>query len=174
MKLFRSIRAVASLAILGGAVLGSSSSSTFGADEVKPPIQTKAAEKPAGEKTDRERIIGTWIVARLGGGSLPERKPAEGDSITLTIENEQFKAIVINDGNTQEVVGSFSLVAEETPKLLDAVVQNGDKAMSVYALYELEEKVLKIRFNAATGERPADFKTPVEGGMTLIFHRKIK
>jgi len=129
------------------------------------------ADKPEPTKTDRELIAGTWLLARIGSLGV-EKKPTEGDSITLTVENETFKAIVVRDGDTLDVVGSYSLVDKETPKLLDLVVQNGDKAMSVYCLYELEKNVFKIRFNAATGERPPDLKTEVEGGMTLIFHRK--
>jgi len=141
-------------------------SATHAADPAKP-----EAEKPEPTKTDRELIAGTWLLARIGSLGV-EKKPTEGDSITLTVENETFKAIVVRDGDTLDVVGSYSLVDKETPKLLDLVVQNGDKAMSVYCLYELEKNVFKIRFNAATGERPPDLKTEVEGGMTLIFHRK--
>ena len=110
-------------------------------------------------------------LARVGSGA-EEKKPAEGDSITLTVENETFKAVVVRDGDTLDVVGSYSVVDNETPKLLDLVVQNGDNAMSVYCLYDIEKNVFRIRFNAATGERPPDFKAQVEGGMTLIFHRK--
>jgi uncharacterized protein (TIGR03067 family) len=149
-----------------GLVAPFASPATHAADPVKP-----EAEKPEPTKTDRELIAGTWLLARIGSLGV-EKKPTEGDSITLTVENETFKAIVVRDGDTLDVVGSYSLVDKETPKLLDLVVQNGDKAMSVYCLYELEKNVFKIRFNAATGERPPDFKTEVEGGMTLIFHRK--
>jgi len=141
------------------------------ADPAKTSSETTQSEKPEPTKTDRELIAGTWLLARIGSLGV-EKKPTEGDSITLTVENETFKAIVVRDGDTLDVVGSYSLVDKETPKLLDLVVQNGDKAMSVYCLYELEKNVFKIRFNAATGERPPDLKTEVEGGMTLIFHRK--
>jgi len=133
--------------------------------------QQPEPEKPEPVKTDRELITGTWLLARIGSGGT-EKKPTEGDSITLTVENETYKAIVVRDGDTLDVVGSYSLVEKETPKLLDLVVQNGDKAMSVYCLYELEKNVFKVRFNAATGERLPDFTSPVEGAMTLIFHRK--
>jgi uncharacterized protein (TIGR03067 family) len=149
-----------------GIVAPCASPSTRAADPAK-----AESEKPEPTKTDRELIAGTWLLARIGSLGV-EKKPTEGDSITLTVENETFKAIVVRDGDTLDVVGSYSLVDKETPKLLDLVVQNGDKAMSVYCLYELEKNVFKIRFNAATGERPPDFKTEVEGGMTLIFHRK--
>ena len=128
-------------------------------------------EKPEAVKTDRQLMAGTWILARVGSGS-EEKKPAEGDSITLTVENETFKAVVVRDGDTLDVVGSYSVVDNETPKLLDLVVQNGDNAMAVYCLYDIEKNVFRIRFNAATGERPPDFKAQIEGGMTLIFHRK--
>lgn len=145
--------------------------SAFAADPAKASAETTPPEKPEPVKPDRELIFGTWLLARIGSQGV-EKKPTEGDSITLTVENETYKAIVVRDGDTLDVVGSYSLVDKETPKLLDLVVQNGDKAMSVYCLYELEKNVFKIRFNAATGERPPDFKTEVEGGMTLIFHRK--
>lgn len=145
--------------------------SLFAADPVNPDAKKAEAEKPEPVKSDRELIFGTWNLARVGSQGV-EKKPAEGDSIMLTVENETFKAIVVRDGDTLDVVGSYSLVDKETPKLLDLVVQNGDKAMSVYCLYEIEKNVFKVRFNAATGERPPDFKTEVEGGMTLIFHRK--
>ena len=145
--------------------------STFAADLAASEAKKAEAEKPEAAKTDRELITGSWVLARVGSLGV-EKKPTEGDSINLTVENETFKAIVVRDGDTLDVVGSYSLVDKETPKLLDLVVQNGDNAMSVYCLYELEKNVFKVRFNAATGERPPDFKTEVEGGMTLIFHRK--
>jgi uncharacterized protein (TIGR03067 family) len=133
--------------------------------------ETLNPESSEAAKTDRQLMAGTWLLARVGSGN-EEKKPAEGDSITLTVENETFKAVVVRDGDTLDVVGSYSVVDKETPKLLDLVVQNGDKAMSVYCLYDIEKNVFRIRFNAATGERPPDFTAQVEGGMTLIFHRK--
>lgn len=130
-----------------------------------------AADKPADQKPDAERILGAWTFASS------ERKIDlfEGDdqTVRLTFETDSFSVVVLKGGNkTLEINGTWSLDGAQTPKILDLTIRGGDGGSNfVYTIYQLKEDQLLIRIRDNNGPRPVDFETKVEDCQTLTFRR---
>lgn len=129
-------------------------------------------EKSDAEKPDSERIVGTWTI-ESADGPLELLKDADHKG-EVTFEDGKMKFKVLADGNPILQIGAdYVLDDKQTPKLLDLTLTGDGGGNQVFAIYELQNDKLRIRFRTeGAGARPVDFAVPDETCRILTFVRR--
>ncbi|MGC3969529.1 MAG: TIGR03067 domain-containing protein [Pirellulales bacterium] len=136
------------------------------------PAEQRSAEAKPDEKPDEERILGTWALARGNRKEAKDGEEQEGTRVTLTFEaDNRWTAVVDAQGAKQEIGGQYYLDPKPTPRTFDLTLVAGDYRLSVYAIYELSDDELRLRFHLDGRQRPADFTSPAEGASLYVFKR---
>jgi uncharacterized protein (TIGR03067 family) len=123
-----------------------------------------AADKPAGKKTDKELLQGTWVVVTI---------EAKGEVLKAGDLFEQlkdmkltFKADAVINSRHPDGKGTFKLDPDKKPPALDLVATDGKETRTHRAIYELKGDTLRICSLRGEGERPTEFAS--KGDLILL------
>jgi uncharacterized protein (TIGR03067 family) len=137
-----------------------------------PSAESPAEQKSTGVKPDEDRILGPWSLARGNRKEAKDGTEQEGTNVTLTFEaDNRWTAVVDAQGAKQEIGGQYHLDAKQTPKTFDLTLLAGDYRLSVFAIYELTDDELRLRFHLDGRQRPADFESADDGASLYVFKR---
>jgi uncharacterized protein (TIGR03067 family) len=130
----------------------------------------------AGADSQEASICGAWQLESKTQKGVETKIDAKGDdasntqTIVLTFEEQSWKAKV--GGAAVELKGAYALDRDQTPKLLDITITQGDSEVTdAHAVYKIEHDRLYIRVRADGGQRPPDFHVPDDESVMFIFHR---
>jgi uncharacterized protein (TIGR03067 family) len=120
--------------------------------------------RPAKNKTDLERLQGTWeMTEESNGGGMPRRPAVE---LQLVVAGErmtfQRRGAIVTDWNV-------TLDVKTKPKALDMRGRSGENGQLIRAVYAFEGDKLRICHNNF-GDRPGDV-SGARGHCVMIFQR---
>jgi uncharacterized protein (TIGR03067 family) len=129
-------------------------------------VAVRAADDDA--KKDQDQMQGEWslVSGMRNGEPLPE------DAVkTLKRKVEGNASTVTRDG---EVVAkaTFTLDASKKPKTIDITVEGQDKP--VLGIYEVDADKMKICYGGPGDERPKEFASKENSGITLAVWKREK
>ena len=125
----------------------------------------------ADEKTDLDRLQGTWKFTSMEQDGQPA--PKGEDLPTITFEKDRF-TVKGPDGQVLQA-GTQVLDAGKRPKTVDATVTEGEgKGTTMLGIYELDGDNLKACFDTAGKKRPTEFKTAAGSGHMLVVMKRAK
>jgi uncharacterized protein (TIGR03067 family) len=128
----------------------------------------------AADATDEENIRGTWLlVSKTQKNVETKTDPAADDPpLEVTFEEQTWRTMIGPKGAQVELRGTYFLDSKQTPKLLDLTLSSNGSSNDLFAIYKFEKNQLFVRLREMNGQRPADFATPAEDCLTLVFTRK--
>jgi uncharacterized protein (TIGR03067 family) len=129
------------------------------------------ADKKDDGKKDMAKLEGEWsmVSGERDGQALPEdlvkdaKRVAKAGETTVTIGGQQF------------LKAKFTVDPSKKPKAIDYTVTEGpNKGKTQLGIYELDGDTVKFCFAAPDKERPKEFKTAAESGLTLSVWKREK
>ena len=116
---------------------------------------------------DREKIQGTWVVARSerDGAPIPSDE-LRGKQVRLVFRGGEVQARM---GDKLTSLGTFTLDPAALPKGYDRVYPDGTPRLGIY---QLDGDTLMICFGGIGKERPSAFATKPGDGASLVVYRR--
>jgi uncharacterized protein (TIGR03067 family) len=127
-----------------------------------------AADSPDAAKKDQEKLQGEWTLAsgQREGQDFPEELVK---SLKRTMKDDTFT--ITRDGEAL-AKGKFKLDPTKKPKAIDISLDTSD--MSVKGIYELEGDTFKLCYAAPGEDRPKEFVSKADSGITLAVWKRVK
>ena len=136
--------------------------------------QTQAADQPKGApmpaqptpqhaETDRERMVGNWVITN-------DDSLRKGEAWVITEDSILMHAM---DGGANAVQYAHRLDASKNPKQIDITVSRikGPTAGVIKGIYVLDEDELRLCLGEMGKDRPAAFPEKPKPGEVLVLHR---
>jgi len=127
-----------------------------------------AANLPAEEKSDQDRVQGKWKIesGTRGGNPLPD----EVKSTIIVFDGNKMKMTFTRDGQEQSREMTFKLDPTAKPKAIDVDI-NGKPGLGIYSL---EGDTLKICHGEEGDARPTEFASKEGSKVALIVLKRAK
>jgi uncharacterized protein (TIGR03067 family) len=123
-----------------------------------------ADSAPEAIKKEMANLEGEWsmVSGERDGQALPEelvkgaRRVAKAGETTVTVGGQQF------------LKAKFTVDPSKKPKAIDYTLSDGpNKGKTQLGIYELDGDTVKFCFAAPGKDRPKEFKTVADSGLTL-------
>lgn len=131
-----------------------------------------AATAVAAEPPKANELVGTWTLDLTKESELKGSQDVP-NQVTLVLEADTWKLTIVNEGGAQEVVGGYTLDAQQTPKLLDVTLRGDAESMEFFGIYEINRGKLTIGWRP-DGARPADLTGTVADGLIEVTFVRMK
>jgi uncharacterized protein (TIGR03067 family) len=130
-----------------------------------------AADAKDDAKKELERLQGDWIMVSTerNGEALPDEQVK---AVKRTIKDDAFT--VTRDGETL-AKGKFTIDPSKSPKTIDVTWTEGDnKDKTIMGIYEIDGANQKICYASLGKDRPKEFSSKGEEGITLSVWKRVK
>jgi uncharacterized protein (TIGR03067 family) len=130
-----------------------------------------AADAKDDAKKDLEKLQGNWVMVsgERNGEALPDEQIK---ALKRTIKDEEFT--VMRDSETL-AKGKFTIDPSKSPKTIDVTITEGDnKDKKMLGIYEIDGDNYKVCFAPFDKDRPKEFSSKGEEGLTLSVWKREK
>jgi len=126
----------------------------------------QVADKSRGEEL--EKLQGIWRTVSVEvDGSVVASWLFENARLVIDGDRFTFRNPLPDADQTME--GVFRFDASKVPKELTLTLEGGQIFEEIY---ELEENILRVCYPIRGGERPMDFKTTPQSGLSLVVYER--
>jgi len=130
-----------------------------------------AADVKDDAKKELEKLQGDWVMvsSERNGETLPDEQVK---AFRRTIKGEEFT--VTRDGETI-AKGTFTVDPSKSPKTIDVTFTEGDnKDKKMLGIYEIDSDNHKVCYAPLGKDRPKEFSSKGEEGLTLSVWKREK
>jgi uncharacterized protein (TIGR03067 family) len=130
-----------------------------------------AADAKDDAKKELEKLQGDWVMVsgERNGEALPDEQIK---ALKRTIKDDEFT--VMRDGETV-AKGKFTVDPSKSPKTIDVTITEGDnKDKTMKGIYEIDGDNYKVCFAPSGKDRPKEFSSKGDEGLTLSVWKKAK
>ena len=125
-----------------------------------------AADEPKKDKTDRDKLQGTWQPVSVEQGG----KAKEDKEHRLLFDGDTF---TIKKGDQVFAKGTFKVDPDKKPKAIDFMITEGDeKGKTARGIYKLEgDKLTWCSAQPGQNDRPKEFATKDTQNLLVVLQR---